>query len=142
NVYGPRMGWDHVIPELHERAIAGEDPLVVHSPDHRRAFCHVSDAVDATLRAMRCDAAAGGTFNVGDDREEVAIEELARRILPATGRATVARGGRPSERDPIARRCPDLTRTRAVLGYEPRTALDAGLVDTLAWYARHPRPAD
>lgn len=148
NVYGPRMGHEHVIPELLERALGGEDPLVVYSADHTRAFCYVADAVEATIAAMRASSADGQTINVGDDREEVAIAELAARLLARAG-VNVAIEPRRAANDPIRRRCPDLSRARALLGYEPKVTLDAGLDRTVAWYmprlrarlaATHPPP--
>ena len=85
NVYGPRMGNEHVIPELYERARSGEDPLTVYSVDHRRAFCYVSDAVAATVAAMREPAAEGWTINVGNDREEVHNRRARRAAAPRRG---------------------------------------------------------
>jgi nucleoside-diphosphate-sugar epimerase len=135
NVYGPRMGVDHVIPELFARTLQGENPLVVYSATHRRAFCYVSDAVEATVAAMRSERAIAGTFNVGNDREEVVIGDLAARIVARTGR-DVALAPAQAANDPVLRRCPDLTRSRRDLDYEPQVALDDGLDLTLAWYAR------
>jgi UDP-glucose 4-epimerase/UDP-glucuronate decarboxylase len=143
NVYGPRMGSDHVIPEVFARVMAGEDPLVVYSSTHRRAFCYVSDAVDATIAAMRADGSAAATFNVGNDREEVEIADLAARIVARSGR-DVALAPAQAANDPVRRRCPDLTRARTELGFEPQVTLDAGLDLTLAWYAERlgtPLPA-
>lgn len=139
NVYGPRMGYDHVIPQLHERALAGEAPLTVYSADHIRAFCYVDDAVDATLAAMRSDAGKNETFNVGNDEEEIEIGDLATRILEKTGREPDIRA-KTAVNDPIKRRCPDVSKARRLLGYRPQITLDEGLNRTLAWYARHPRP--
>jgi nucleoside-diphosphate-sugar epimerase len=135
NVYGPRMGSDHVIPEVFARAMAGEDPLTVYSPNHRRAFCYVTDATEATLAAMRSERANGMTFNVGNDREEVAISELAERIVARAGRQ-VEIAPATAANDPIQRRCPDVSRARALLGWAPQVSLDAGLDLTLDWYAR------
>jgi len=133
NVYGPRMGREHVIPELFERALGGEDPLVVYSASHTRAFCFISDAVEATIAVMRDPRADGLTFNIGNDSEEVAIEDLAQRIV-----AQVAPGveiePKTAANDPIERRCPDISRARRLVGYEPKVALDEGLERTLAWY--------
>jgi UDP-glucuronate decarboxylase len=136
NVYGPRMGFDHVIPELFMRAVAGQRPLVVYSADHRRAFCYVSDAVDATVAAMRTPAADGVTLNIGNDRTTIRIADLALRILEfAEIDADLL--PKPSPSDPVALRCPDLTRARSTLGYEPRVGLDEGLARTLRWYSKH-----
>ena len=52
NVYGPRMGTDHVIPELSLRALRREDPFRVFGAEQRRAFCHVADAVEAMTRLI------------------------------------------------------------------------------------------
>lgn len=134
NVYGPRMGKEHVIPELFLRALSGQNPLTVYSVEHRRAFCYVSDAVAATVAAMREPAAEGLTVNVGNDSEEITIGELAERLLRCAGiQASIA--PREAASDPVKRRCPDLTRARTLLGYEPNVMLDDGLERTLAWYA-------
>jgi nucleoside-diphosphate-sugar epimerase len=134
NVYGPRMGFEHAIPQLLERALRGEDPLGVYSAHHTRAFCYVSDAVDATIAAMRVDGADRETINVGNDLEEITIAELASRIL---GHAEIDARLEPrtAANDPIGRRCPDLSLARTVLGYEPKVTLDEGLARTVDWYA-------
>jgi UDP-glucuronate decarboxylase len=133
NVYGPRMGRDHVIPELHARLQAGERPLAVYSADHRRAFCYVSDAVDATIAAMRCGDAASRTINIGNDREEINIGALATLVMEVAGIQTELEP-RAAANDPIVRRAPDLTLARALLGYEPRVSLREGVERTLQYY--------
>jgi UDP-glucose 4-epimerase/UDP-glucuronate decarboxylase len=133
NVYGPRMGSEHVIPELLHRVFSRQSPLIVYSADHTRAFCYVSDAVEATIAAMRENGTDGATLNVGNDLEEVSIAGLATRIT-ACMNINLAIEARPAENDPILRRCPDLTRARTLLEYEPKISLDDGLRQTIAWY--------
>jgi UDP-glucose 4-epimerase/UDP-glucuronate decarboxylase len=139
NIYGPRMGYEHVIPELYGRTVAGENPLVVYSADHRRAFCYVDDAVDLMLLALREKAGEGQTFNVGNDREEITMGDLAKKILAGAG-VTAAIEPRAAANDPIRRRCPDVSKARMLFGYDPRVSLDEGLDRTLAWYAKNPKP--
>jgi len=133
NVYGPRMGNEHVIPELYYRALSGQNPLVVYSAAYKRAFCYIHDAVRATVAAMRADKANAQAINIGNDKEEIAIGELAQRILDL---ADIRAAIEPQEavNDPITRRCPDITRARTLLGYEPEIDLQSGLEKTLAWY--------
>ena len=139
NVYGPRMGFEHVIPQLFERTLAGENPLVVYSTDHSRAFCYISDAVKATIAAMESEAANGATINIGNDAE-VTIGDLAQRILAKVNPGATIEP-REAKHDPILRRCPDISRARALLGFEPRVPLDEGLDKTFAWYRpQFPRP--
>jgi nucleoside-diphosphate-sugar epimerase len=139
NVYGPRMGFDHVIPELFQRALQGQNPLIVYSANHTRAFCYISDAVDATIRAMRSQKADGATINIGNDREEVSMRELAGRVL----RQARLEGGieeRHDVGDPIARRCPDITTAGRLLSFRPQVGLDEGLEKTFAWYRSRVEP--
>jgi UDP-glucose 4-epimerase/UDP-glucuronate decarboxylase len=133
NVYGPRMGADHVIPELALRALDGEDPFAVYGPEQRRAFCHVADAVEAMVRLMESDAARGQTVNIGNDAEETRIEDLAALVLRTVGhRPRVL--PRPAPPGSVARRCPDLTRLRALTGFAPKVPLEAGVRETVDWY--------
>ena len=135
NVYGPRMGFEHVIPELFERALAGQNPLVVYSANHSRAFCYVRDAITATIAAMERPEANGATINIGTDAE-VTIGELATSVLAVAG-VTSPVDAQVAAHDPIHRRCPDISRARTLLGYAPQISLREGLEKTLAWYRPH-----
>lgn len=135
NIYGPRMGYVHVIPELLARVARGDRPLTVHAAGHRRAFCYVADAVDATIRAMRAPQAVGHTLNIGNDREEVTIDDLARRLVRLMN-ADIEIVPVEKADDPVRRRCPDLSLARALLGYDPKVGLDEGLQRTIDWYLR------
>jgi UDP-glucose 4-epimerase/UDP-glucuronate decarboxylase len=133
NVYGPRMGADHVIPELSLRALRRENPFRVYGAEQRRAFCHVSDAVEAMLRLVTLPAAWGQVVNIGNDTEETRVEDLARLVLRVAGfdpdldRAPAPAGS-------VARRCPDIARLRALTGFMPKLTLEAGVRETFAWY--------
>ncbi|WP_328339191.1 NAD-dependent epimerase/dehydratase family protein [Micromonospora sp. NBC_00421] len=136
NVYGPRMGADHVIPEMSLRALRGADPFPVPGADQYRAFCHVDDAVEAMLRLMGAPAAAGQIVHIGNDREETNIGDLAKLVLRVAGvsPAIVPRSAPPGS---VARRCPDLSRLRELTGYEPGVSLEEGVRSTFAWYQEH-----
>ena len=133
NVYGPRMGFEHVIPQLFERALTGQNPLVVYSANHRRAFCYIADAVDATVAAMQTESADGETFNVGNENAEVTIGELAKMILTHVETQPEVEA-QAAAHDPIVRRSPDISKARRVLGFMPATSLEEGLAKTIEWY--------
>ena len=135
NVYGPRMGHEHVIPQLYKRAaIDRQSPLVVYSSEYSRAFCYVSDAVTGTISCMRHQNGVGNTFNIGNDKEEITIGKLAARILSIAGIES-AIAPQPAANDPIVRRCPDVGKARKLIGYEPAVTLEAGLTATIEWYS-------
>jgi len=136
NVYGPRMGADHVIPELLLRAMRREDPFRVYGTDQARAFCYVDDATDAVSQLMRCDAAAGQIVHIGNDREETNIGDLAKLVLQVVDLAPEL-DVVPAPVGSVARRCPDLTKLRALTGFEPNVPLDEGVRRTHVWYRDH-----
>ncbi|GIF68777.1 nucleoside-diphosphate sugar epimerase [Asanoa ishikariensis] len=133
NVYGPRMGADHVIPEMAMRSLAGEDPFRVWGADQYRAFCHVDDAVEAMLRLMASPEAFGQVVHIGDDSQETNIADLAKLVLRLTDRDAVLDPA-PAPAGSVARRCPDLTLLRSLTGYQPAVDLEEGVRRTIAWY--------
>lgn len=133
NVYGPRMGTDHVIPELCLRALDRENPFRVYGPEQRRAFCHIADALEAITRLMAGERAWGQIVNIGSDAEETPIGDLVTLVLRSAHFAPTVES-LPAPSGSVARRCPDLTRLRALTGFVPKVGLESGVRETLAWY--------
>ncbi|MEZ7126674.1 NAD-dependent epimerase/dehydratase family protein [Nonomuraea sp. AD125B] len=138
NVYGPRMGADHVIPELSLRAMRGEDPFRLYGADQSRAFCYVDDAVEAMVRLMAEPRAMGRIVHIGNDAE-TNIGDLAKLVL-RIAEVSPAIDDVPAPAGSVARRCPDLTLLRELTGYEPRVALEEGVRRTFAWYQESWKP--
>ena len=140
NVYGPDMGWEHVIPQLalRVRGLAATGPATIRLPlqgdgTETRAFVHIDDAV-AGLLLLGERGAHRTIYNVGTD-VETTIADLAREIGRCFAREIAIVPG-PRAAGGTARRCPDITRLRA-LGYAPRVALRDGLRETVRWYDAH-----
>jgi UDP-glucuronate decarboxylase len=152
NLYGPRMGVAHVIPEIMQRGLRTPPggSIVVFSPEHRRTFCYIDDAIELIIRLARSEAALNGTFNVGSTCGEISMASLAEVVLEIVGKAQTIERGPETEGSP-PRRCPDMQRAIAATGYTPASPLDEGVPQTYAWYRRHhldepnrqrrPRPA-
>lgn len=135
NVYGPRMGHEHVIPELFMRAMAKESPLVVYSANHSRAFCYISDAINCTINLMRSDHTSGETYNIGNSKEEATIAELAKIIIQIANCDTTIQE-KIAPNDPIKRRCPDISKVISAINYNPKITLREGVALTTAWYRK------
>lgn len=131
NVYGPGMGFKHVIPHIIQRIFNKESPLLVYGSDQTRAFCHISDAVNGTILAMNARGVNGEVFHIGST-QETSMAELFRSIcdILAYNCDLV-----PAETYPgsVNRRCPDIQKA-AGIGYKPRINLDVGLRETVDWY--------
>jgi UDP-glucuronate decarboxylase len=133
NVYGPRMGADHVISELTLRALRRDDPFRIYGGEQRRAFCHVTDTVEAITRLVATPAASGQIVHIGNDAEEPTIDELLATVL-ALARYRPAIQRLPAPTGSVERRCPDIGRLRALTGFAPKISLHAGVEETFAWY--------
>ncbi len=134
NVYGPRMGTSHVVPQLLERlARAGGGDVVVHSPDHRRTFCYIDDAVEYLVALMVEPRAVGATVNLGVQDPEVTMRDLALLLRDVSGADAQLVDGDEHPGSP-SRRQPDTSLLRRLTGREPAVSLEDGLSRTWAWY--------
>jgi dTDP-glucose 4,6-dehydratase len=133
NTYGPRMRPDdgRAIPTFISQALHGV-PLTVHGDGSQtRSICYVDDLVRGIVLLL--DSAEIGPINCGTEHE-MSMRELAERIVGLTGSASeIVYVERPAD-DPEKRR-PDLTRARALLGFEPVVGPDEGLRETIAYFA-------
>jgi UDP-glucose 4-epimerase/UDP-glucuronate decarboxylase len=127
------MGSDHAIPELCLRALARKDPFRLYGPEQRRAFCHVSYAVEAVLRLVATERAWGQIVNIGNDTEETMVADLVSLVL-RTAEFSPRLEPVPAPPGSVARRCPDLARLRALTGFVPKVSLEHGVRETFAWY--------
>jgi dTDP-glucose 4,6-dehydratase len=131
NTYGPRMRRNdgRAVPTFIGQALQNQ-PLTVHGEGAQtRSLCFIDDLVEGLWRFLVSDVR--GPLNLGNP-EEIKVLELAHLVSDLTG----SRGGiefipRPVD-DPEVR-CPDITRARSLLGWEPRISLRDGLETTIEW---------
>ena len=138
NVYGPDMGWEHVVPQfaLRLKAVAAKQAHgklrfeLQGDGRQTRSFCHVDDLVAGVL-VMRAKGEHLGIYHVGTT-EEITIGELATEVAAHAGRE-IELIHRPAPEGGTERRCPDITKL-ARLGYQPHVPLSQGLPPTVDWY--------
>jgi len=119
-----------VVPAFIQQALAGEPLTVFGDGSQTRSFCYVDDLVDGIFRLLV--SAEPLPVNLGNPHE-MTILHFAERILELTGsRSEIA--FRPLPEDDPKTRQPDITKARAVLGWEPSVALDDGLRATIAYF--------
>ncbi len=135
NVYGPRMGFKHVIPHLVVRFRENENPFKVYGHDQTRAFCYIDDAVMGTVLAMERPGTNGEIFHIGT-QDEITIDELihyAGELMKYKGEYENA----PTYPGSVNRRCPDISKAKKILGFEPAVMWKEGLKKTVAWYNQY-----
>lgn len=134
NTYGPRMDPDdgRVVPNFIVRALTGEPLEIYGDGTQTRALCYVTDMVRGLRLLMERDGLAGSIVNLGNPDERT-ILELAGLILKLTG-SDVPIVHRPPRPDDPVRRCPDIRRARALLGWEPSVSLEEGMAETIRYF--------
>jgi UDP-glucuronate decarboxylase len=135
NTYGPRMRADdgRVVSNVICQALAGDDITVYGDGNQTRSFCYVSDLVDGFMRLMAYDEAFPGAVNLGNP-VELTVGELAQKVLAMTSSSSRI-VTRPLPVDDPRRRRPDISLAKKLIGWSPRTSLDAGLKATISWFA-------
>ena len=132
NVYGPRMGFAHVIPEMFIK-IKKSREIDVPSANHTRAFCYIDDAVEFTIRACENNKAINEIFNIGNSREEIQIRELVLLIADIMGK-NITIHELPMTQGSPPRRCPDTSKIEKLTNYIPVVSLKTGILKTYEWY--------
>ncbi len=140
NCYGPRMQAEdgRVVPNFVRQALQGEALTVYGTGQQTRSFCYVSDEVDGIWRAAVADGIAGEIINIGNP-EERTILNFAEMVADIAG-ITLQIEPRPLPPDDPTNRCPDISKARRILGWEPRTDLRVGLEETFRFFRSQGSP--
>jgi UDP-glucose 4-epimerase/UDP-glucuronate decarboxylase len=133
NVYGPRMGADHVVPELALRAMRKENPFKVYGTDQFRAFCYIDDAIEAMVQVMNSPACDNQIIHIGNDSGETNIGDLTELVLKVSGFEPKL-DRQPAPDGAVTRRLPDISKLRRLTGFEPQVSLEQGVRKTFDWY--------
>jgi UDP-glucuronate decarboxylase len=134
NTYGPRMHFNdgRVVSNFIVQALRGEDLTLYGDGSQTRSFCYVDDLIEGMLRMMN-QSEEIGPVNLGNP-EEFTVLELAELVIKLTGSRSKLTF-RPLPQDDPARRRPDISKAKAVLGgWTPKVALEDGLKETIAYF--------
>jgi len=135
NVYGPRMGFQHVIPEMIVK-INKSTNLGVASSNHTRAYCYIDDAIDMTILLTEKTKPGCDVYNIGVQGPEIKVLDLVKLIAKTMKKEIII-----AEKEDIAgspnRRCPDMRKLNDCIVFQPNFTLDTGLRITYDWYKKH-----
>jgi dTDP-glucose 4,6-dehydratase len=134
NTYGPRMQINdgRVIPKFMWQALRGEKLTVYGDGSQTRSFCYVSDEIDGILRLAR--SSEHEPVNIGNPHE-FTILECARKVIAVTGSASAIQF-EPLPMDDPKQRCPDISKARRLLNWEPKVELESGLKLSLEYFRK------
>jgi UDP-glucuronate decarboxylase len=134
NTYGPRMHPNdgRVVSNFIVQALKGDDITIYGDGGQTRSFCYVDDLVEGMLRMMSTPPEVTGPINIGNPKE-FTIRELAELVVEITATKSKLKF-EPLPSDDPKQRQPDISRAKAVLGWEPKTQLREGLAKTIAYF--------
>jgi len=135
NVFGPRMGFVHVIPEVLKRLHQEENPFKIFGKNQTRAFCFIEDAVTQTIIAMEKDTLKNEIVHIGNDSQEITIGELINKIFKITNNSPLTEEEKEHNAS-VNRRCPNINKMRTLGKYGPQYSLDEALGKTVSWYQK------
>src|SRR5215217_426495 len=133
NTYGPRMREDdgRMVPNFIRQALLGEPLTVYGEGTQTRSMQYVDDLIEGVIRLMKSEEIR--LVNIGNPIE-YSVGEVAEMIIELSGsRSEISH--QPLPEDDPRQRCPDITRAREVLGWEPQTQVRDGLAKTLTWFS-------
>ena len=134
NVYGPRMGTHHVIPEFIQRVLNKENPFNMYGGDQYRTFCYVSDAAKMTINVM--NDSKNSLYNIGSSDDEILIRDIAELLFSISDHhPDIEENGAPN--GSVTHRKPDMTKMNDEGLYVYRTNFEEGLKKTFDWYQKH-----
>jgi len=142
NTVGPRQTGQYgmVIPNFVQKALIGKPITVYGDGSQSRSFTYVADVIDALTRLMAEPKAVGQIFNVGNE-EEVTIKDLALMVKEMTGSSSeieyisYEKAYGPGYED-MQRRCPDITRLKNLIHFEPKTDLQGIIHSVIDYYKK------
>ncbi len=136
NTYGPNMHPDdgRVVSSFIVQALKNEPISIFGDGRQTRSFCYVDDMIEGMVRMMGAPDEVTGPVNVGNP-EEYAIRDLAEKIIELTDSSSELTFHPLPQDDPL-QRCPDITKARDLLGWEPTVSLTQGLQKTIAYFDR------
>ena len=135
NTYGPRMDPNdgRVVSNFIMQALRGQPLTIYGEGQQTRSFCYVDDLIEGFIRFMNQDEEIG-PMNLGNPVENTMIE-LAQAVLEVTGSKSKLTN-EPLPKDDPKQRCPDITKAKRILGWEPKVNLRAGLSKTVDYYRK------
>jgi dTDP-glucose 4,6-dehydratase len=132
NTYGPRLQVNdgRVISNFMSQALRGEPLTVYGNGTQTRSFCYVSDLIRGVI--LLAGSKEHLPVNIGNP-DEWTIMECAREVLAVT-RVNAEIVSKPLPQDDPTRRCPDITKAKTLLGWEPKVSLREGLKSSLQYF--------
>ena len=135
NIFGPQMGFAHVIPQLTKKILKYNKKITIHNSKHKRTFCNIDFATELIFNISHKKKLTNKIFNIGSPEKEISIMELAQKIKKILNSknqlisSNLQTDSSPEKRRPNMKRSLNYSRTNH--------NFEKGLKETVLWYKEH-----
>lgn len=136
NVYGPYRFGSNAFGALIKNAIRNETILLSGDGSQTRSWCHIKDFAEGVCACLLTDGIAGEAFNIGNDRNNISMTNLAKLICDILGSRSAIETDNAFGED-VEFRQPNIDKARRLLRYEPRVELESGIRDVGSWLSQY-----
>jgi dTDP-glucose 4,6-dehydratase/UDP-glucuronate decarboxylase len=147
NNYGPglKISDRRVLPDFFRDVLGGKKIVLLSDGSATRTFCYITDAMSGYLK-MLASQYNGEAFNIGCENPEISMRDLAELVVKITGSTTGIEVKKSEDNEYLTdnpqRRCPNIQKARALLGYNPTVSLEEGLTKSYEYYQLYPSDGD
>lgn len=148
NNYGPglKLTDGRVVPDFAKDILENKDISLLSEGSPTRTFCYITDALVGYIKIL-VKGRNGESYNIGVEKEEISIVDLAKKMKQISAKLFGYNGDIIMEKskdqnyltDSPNRRCPQISKARKDLQYNPQVSLTEGLTNTLLWYKNNSR---
>lgn len=133
NIYGPRGGFDSMIPKMIEKIKKNINPFPLINPNENRSSCYINDTVEAMVTVTESNKTDGGTYNIGSNTETT-VREIVEVIFNIMNWHPKTFDIKESPGDNFMHCLPDISKIEHDTGWKPKVTLENGLKETIKWY--------
>ncbi|MDP2598707.1 MAG: NAD(P)-dependent oxidoreductase [Candidatus Liptonbacteria bacterium] len=137
-IYGPRAGYEPMIPKMIERIKNHIEPFPLIGGDDSRSYCYIDDTVDGLIAAMEFPTTDGNTYNIGSS-ERITIKTLTETLFSLMNWRPERLEMKNSPDGKTNHFLPDVSKLRRDAGWKTKVPLGEGLEKTIAWYLANPK---
>lgn len=135
NVYGPRAGYEPMIPRIIDKIIKHSDPFSILGPEEQRSFCYVDDMVTAMQMSIESPNTDSGTYNIGNPYE-TKIMDIVEILFDIENWHPRKLDIKNSLEGSVAHSLPDVSKIKKDAGWESQISMKDGLKRTIDWYKK------
>ncbi|MGB2762525.1 MAG: NAD(P)-dependent oxidoreductase [Minisyncoccales bacterium] len=135
NIYGERMGYEHVIPGVIKRIFEKQSPFEIFGKNETRSFCYIKDGMEALWKVAASNKTDSKIINIGRS-EETKIGDIYKEIFKLADFRPKKVIYKDSPKGSTKRRYPDVELLKKLTGYECKTDIKKGVKKTFDWYKK------